>query len=62
MINILLVVALILGFILIKCGRKSMKKLITYVGLIIVIVSAICIMQEFFSDLIYGVTGILEGI
>ena len=48
--------------ILIKCGRKSMKKLITYVGLIIVIVSAICIMQEFFSDLICGVTGVLEGI
>ena len=62
MINILVLIALILGFILIKRGRKSMKKLITYVGLIIVIVSAICIMQEFFSDLIYGVTGILEGI
>ncbi|MBS5886322.1 hypothetical protein [Clostridium sp.] len=62
MINILLVVALILGFILIKYGRKSMKKLITYLGLIIVIASAICIMQEFFTDLMYGVTSVLEEI
>lgn len=62
MINILLVVALIWGFILIKYGRKSMKKLITYLGLIIVIASAICIMQEFFTDLMYGVTSVLEEI
>ncbi|WP_291651279.1 hypothetical protein [Clostridium sp.] len=62
MINILVLVALILGFILIKCGRKSMKKLITYLGLIIVIASAIYIMQEFFSNLIYDVTSVLEEI
>lgn len=62
MISILVLVALILGFILIKYGRKSMKKSITYLGLTIVIALAIYIMQEFFSDLIYGVINVLEEI
>lgn len=60
MINILVLLALFLGFILIKFGRKSMKKSITYLGLTIVIALSIYIMQEFFSDLIYGVTSVLE--
>lgn len=62
MISILVLVALILGFILIKYGRKSMKKSITYLGLTVVIALAIYIMQEFFSDLIYGVINVLEEI
>lgn len=62
MINIIELVVLFLGFILIKYGRKSMKKIITYLGLVIVITSAIYIMQAFFSDLIYGVIDVLEEI
>ncbi|MDI9216477.1 MULTISPECIES: hypothetical protein [Clostridium] len=60
MVNVLVLVALFLGFVLIKVGRKSMRKLITYLGLTIVIALAIYIMQEFFSDLIYGVTSAFE--
>ncbi|MCR1950916.1 hypothetical protein NSA50_07555 [Clostridium sp. DSM 100503] len=60
MVNVLVLVALFLGLVLIKVGRKSMRKLITYLGLTIVIALAIYIMQEFFSDLIYGVTSAFE--